>query len=100
MLHSCTKYIGGHCDILGGALIYNDSELHKKLHLAYYSIGSNMSPFSAYLVLRSLKTLGLRMERHCYNARVIFEYLADHPKVGDIFYPGRKDLDSYPIVLK
>ncbi len=88
--HSTTKYIGGHSDVVGGALVTNDTNLDEAFKFNRMSIGVNPSPFDAWLTMRGLKTLGLRMEHHQRNAMAISEFLASHPLVGKIYYPGLK----------
>jgi len=91
--HSATKYLGGHSDTVSGVLVAKDKDLGDKL--AYYqnAAGAVLSPFDSYLVLRGLKTLGVRMDRHSENALKIAEFLADHPKVTKVNYPW---LDAHP----
>ena len=91
--HSTTKYINGHSDSIGGALMVNDDDLHEALKFTQNAAGGILSPFDSYLIMRGIKTLALRMERHAENAGVIAEYLEAHPKVRRVFYPG---LDSHP----
>lgn len=91
--HSTTKYLGGHADVVGGALILNDPELHEKLAFLQNAIGSVPSPFDCYLLLRSIKTLSLRMKTHCENARLIAAHFDTHQKVKNVIYPG---LTSHP----
>ncbi|SEP78505.1 cystathionine gamma-synthase [Natrinema salaciae] len=91
--HSLTKYLGGHSDVVGGALLTNDGELDERLGFYQNAVGATPGPFDAFLVLRGTKTLPVRMERHCENARVIAEWLADHPDVDRVYYPG---LESHP----
>jgi cystathionine beta-lyase/cystathionine gamma-synthase len=93
VLHSLTKYIGGHSDVVAGALIGNDEELRKELAFYQNAVGGQLGPMDAFLVLRGVKTLPLRMERHCANAQRIAEALAQHPLVEKVFYPG---LASHP----
>ena len=93
VLHSCTKYIGGHSDCIGGAITTNDSELNDRLRFNLMSMGGCMSPFDAYIFMRSLKTLKVRVVQHCKNARAIVEYLNSHPKINKVVYPG---LESHP----
>jgi len=93
VLHSMTKYINGHSDSVGGCIMLNDSEMHKKLFTLQNSIGPCHSPFDSWLVLRGLKTLAIRMEAHQKNAMVIAKYLEKHPKVERVVYPG---LESHP----
>jgi cystathionine gamma-synthase len=93
VLHSTTKYLGGHSDVIGGAVVTNDSALAERLRFLQKSLGAVPGPFDAWLVLRGLKTLALRMERHCENARVIAAFLDEHPAVERVLYPG---LASHP----
>lgn len=90
VLHSTTKYINGHSDAIGGAIMTSDDELYSKLKFNQNALGGVPSPFDCYLVLRGTKTLGLRMERHSQNALKIAEYLSSHPKVESVVYPGLK----------
>ncbi len=93
VMHSTTKYVGGHSDTVGGALCTKRPELAEKLRFMQNAIGSVMGPFDAYLGLRGLKTLHLRMRRHCESAMMIARHLAKHPKVARVAYPG---LESHP----
>jgi cystathionine gamma-synthase len=93
VLHSTTKYLGGHSDVVGGALITADPDLHERLRFLQNATGPVPGPFDAYLVLRGLKTLGVRMERHCANAAAVAAHLASHPGVVEVMYPG---LDTHP----
>lgn len=93
VLHSTTKYMNGHSDVVGGALMTNDAELHKKLHHAQNSMGAVPGTFDAWLVLRGIKTLALRMQRHEENAKVLASWLEKHPAVEKVLYPG---LESHP----
>ena len=93
VLHSLTKYIGGHSDVVAGALIGNDEELRKELAFYQNAVGGQLGPMDAFLVLRGVKTLSLRMERHCANAQRIAEALTQHPLVEKVFYPG---LSNHP----
>jgi cystathionine beta-lyase/cystathionine gamma-synthase len=88
VMHSTTKYIGGHSDTIGGVLIYNEDDLKQKLDFARMAIGLNPSPFDAWMTSRSLKTLGVRMERHAENAMKVATFLEKHPKVNKVYYPG------------
>ena len=92
-LYSTTKYVGGHSDVVGGALVTADGELLEQLRFYQNAAGPVPGPFDAYLVLRGLKTLAVRMDRHCENAGKIAEFLVDHPAVGEVYYPG---LASHP----
>jgi cystathionine gamma-synthase len=93
VLHSTTKYIGGHSDVVGGALVTNDEELDAAFAFLQNGAGAVPGPFDAYLTMRGLKTLVLRMQRHSENALAIAEFLAEHPSVSDVLYPG---LPSHP----
>lgn len=91
--HSLTKYLGGHSDAVGGALITDDSDLDEQIGFYQNSVGATADPFGCFLVLRGTKTLPVRMDRHCENARVLASWLADHSAVERVYYPG---LDSHP----
>lgn len=93
VLHSTTKYINGHADVLGGALITNDEELYRSLKFVQNACGFVPGPQDCFLISRGLRTLGLRMERHCANAKLLAEWLSSHAKVSKVFYPG---LESHP----
>lgn len=93
VLHSTTKYIGGHSDVVGGALVTNDEELDEEFAFLQNGAGAVPGPFDAYLTMRGLKTLALRMQRHSENACAVAEFLADHPSVSSVLYPG---LPSHP----
>jgi cystathionine gamma-synthase len=93
VLHSTTKYIGGHSDVVGGALVTNDQVLDDAFAFLQNGAGAVPGPFDAYLTMRGLKTLVLRMQRHCENAVAVAEFLAGHPAVSTVLYPG---LPSHP----
>ena len=88
VMHSATKYLGGHSDVLGGINVVAEPELGKQLHLLRSASGGVLGPFDAYLVLRGIKTLALRMERHGINALAVARYLEQHPRVSRVYYPG------------
>ena len=88
VVHSTTKYCGGHSDVVGGALVVNDLDLAESLTFHQNSIGAVAGPFDAWLTLRGLKTLALRMERHCDNAEAVVSYLQSREDIGQIYYPG------------
>ncbi len=88
VLHSSTKYLGGHSDVVGGALVTADPELHERLRFLQNAAGPVPGPFDCFLVLRGLKTLALRMERHCENAGRVVEFLAADSRVEQVLYPG------------
>ena len=91
--HSTTKYFGGHADLVGGVLMVNNDDLAEKLKFLQKSIGGVPGIFDCFLTLRSLKTLHVRMDRHCFNARKIAEHFESHPKLEKVIYPG---LPSHP----
>jgi len=93
VIHSTTKYLGGHSDLIGGAVILNDTTLHEKLRFAQNAVGAVPGPLDCWLVLRGTKTLAVRMDRHCSNAEKIAHFLAEHKKVASVIYPG---LPSHP----
>lgn len=98
VVHSSTKYIGGHSDVLGGALLMSDDELHEKIRAIQNNAGAVLAPFDAYLNIRGLKTLAVRMERHQQNALKIAEFLAGHPRVKKVLYPGLPDNPHHELV--
>jgi cystathionine beta-lyase/cystathionine gamma-synthase len=93
VMHSATKYLGGHSDVVGGVLVTRRKDLGEKLRFLQNAIGSVMGPFDAYLALRGAKTLAVRMQRHCESAMKIAQWLEKHPKVEKVIYPG---LSSHP----
>jgi cystathionine gamma-synthase len=88
VVHSTTKYVGGHSDVIGGFVATNSDELATKLKFHQYAIGAVPGPLDCYLLIRGLKTLGIRMERHCSNARAVAAFLLDHHAVDKVYYPG------------
>jgi cystathionine gamma-lyase len=97
VVHSITKYIAGHSDVIGGAIMLNDKVLYDKIKFAQNALGVVPSPFDCYLVLRGLKTLSMRMEKHQSNALFIATFLENHPKVARVYYPGLKSHPQYEI---
>jgi cystathionine gamma-synthase len=93
VVHSTTKYIGGHSDVVGGALVVADPELGERLAFHQNAMGAVAGPFDAWLTLRGIKTLSVRMDRHCANAEAVARMLEAHPKVSEVYYPG---LESHP----
>ncbi|HWD26143.1 MAG TPA: cystathionine gamma-synthase [Rhizomicrobium sp.] len=93
VMHSTTKYLNGHSDIVGGCVIVNDADLASRLRFLHNAVGAIAGPFDSFLALRGLKTLALRMERHCDNALKIARHLEAHPKIERVIYPG---LESHP----
>jgi len=100
VMHSVTKYLGGHSDVVMGALVTNDEALHKDLAFIANSCGAVPGPQDSFLVLRGIKTLHLRMERHCLNGRKIAEYLKAHPKIGKVYWPGFADHPNHEIARR
>ncbi len=100
VVHSVTKYLGGHSDVIGGALVVVDDDLAERLRFHQHAMGAVNGPFDAWLTQRGMKTLGVRMDRHCDNAERVAEYLAHHPKVRQVFYPGLPDHPGHEIAAK
>ncbi|UIR57167.1 cystathionine gamma-synthase [Sphingobacterium sp. SRCM116780] len=100
VMHSATKYINGHSDVVMGALIMNSEELYKQLFFFYNAVGGTPGPQDAFLALRGIKTLHLRMEAHCANGRKVATYLKNHPKVETIYWPGFEDHPGHEIAKK
>ncbi|MHB1128875.1 MAG: cystathionine gamma-synthase [Ilumatobacteraceae bacterium] len=88
VIHSTTKYLGGHSDVIGGAIVVNDAELADKIAYNHNAMGPIAGPFDSWLVLRGAKTLAVRMDRHCQNARAIVDFLVAHDRVREVRYPG------------
>lgn len=99
VVHSATKYLGGHGDIIGGVTV-GKQDFITRLWKDAKDVGASISPFNAWLVLRGLKTLAVRMERHCSNAEKIAAYLAQHSKVENVYYPGMKSHHGYDIACQ
>ncbi|MFM7217067.1 MAG: cystathionine gamma-synthase [Bacteroidota bacterium] len=93
VMHSATKYLGGHSDVVMGALCLNDDKLYEELAFITNSCGATPGPMDSFLVLRGLKTLHIRMERHCHNGKIVAEFLRQHPKVDKVYWPG---FESHP----
>jgi cystathionine gamma-synthase len=100
VVHSTTKYCGGHSDVVGGALVVRDHDLAEKLTFHQNAIGGVAGPFDSWLVLRGLKTLGVRMDRHCDNAERIVAFLSDHPAVSQVIYPGLPEHPGYDVAAR
>jgi len=100
VVHSTTKYLGGHSDVVGGAVCTNSDEWHEKLRFLIKSSGAVPGPMDCFLTLRGTKTLQIRMERHCHNAQVIAEHLENHPKVGKVYYPGLPSFAGHELAKK
>jgi cystathionine gamma-lyase/cystathionine beta-lyase len=100
VMHSVTKYLGGHSDVIMGALVTNDTALYDRLYFILNSCGANPGPMDCFLVLRGIKTLHLRMERHCYNGRKIAEFLKTHARIEKVYWPGFEDHPNHLIAKK
>jgi cystathionine beta-lyase/cystathionine gamma-synthase len=100
VMHSATKYLGGHSDVIQGALMMNSAELREQLYFIQKSCGAVPGPMDCFLVLRGIKTLHLRMQRHCENGRAIAHWLRKHPKVGKVYWCGFEDHPNYAIARK
>jgi cystathionine beta-lyase/cystathionine gamma-synthase len=91
VVHSLTKYLNGHSDMLGGVVITNDDGIAERLRFFQKAVGGILSPFDAWLCLRGTKTLAVRMKQHCINAMAVAEWLTRHPRVQQVYYPGLPD---------
>jgi cystathionine beta-lyase/cystathionine gamma-synthase len=100
VIHSTTKYIGGHSDVVGGAIVMNDEAVHERLQFLQNAVGAVPAPFDCFLTLRGIKTLALRMGAHCQNATAVAQFLADHPAVARVIYPGRPDHPQYELACR
>ncbi|WP_350286525.1 cystathionine gamma-synthase [uncultured Croceitalea sp.] len=97
VMHSATKYLGGHSDLVVGALVVKDKQLADKLYFIQNASGAVCGPMDSFLTLRGIKTLHVRMQRHCENGKRIAQYLADHPKIGKVYWPGFEDHPNHEI---
>ena len=100
VMHSATKYIGGHSDLVMGALVVKDKEIADKLYFIQNASGAICGPMDSFLALRGIKTLHVRMQRHCENGKAIAEYLAAHPKVEKVYWPGLEDHPNHDIAKR
>jgi len=100
VLHSCTKYIGGHSDVIGGVLVVDDDDLGQRLHYIQNAVGAVSAPWDCFLLLRSTKTLHVRMQRHCENAAKIADFLAEQAQIERVIYPGRADHPQHEIAKR
>jgi cystathionine gamma-synthase len=100
VVHSTTKYLGGHSDVIGGALVVDDTELAERLAFHQNAMGAVPGPFDSWLVLRGVKTLGVRMDRHCANAERVAEMLLAHRAVDRVYYPGLPDHPGHEVAAK
>ena len=99
-MHSATKYLGGHSDVIHGCLVLNDDALREKLYFIQKSCGAVPGPQDCFLVLRGLKTLHVRMDRHCSNGETIAHWLRGHPKVGKVYWCGFEDHPGYTVAKR
>jgi len=97
VMHSATKYLGGHSDVVMGALALNDEDLAEKLYFIQNASGAVCGPMDSFLVLRGIKTLHLRMQRHCENGRAVAHFLRSHPKIENVYWPGFEDHPNHEI---
>ena len=100
VMHSATKYLGGHSDVIAGALIIKDAALGDELHFKQFATGATLGPMDSFLVLRGIKTLHLRVQRHCENGMKVAEFLSNHPSVEKVFYPGLPNHPHHAIAKK
>jgi cystathionine gamma-lyase len=100
VVHSTTKYLGGHSDLIGGATVLSDPGLYEKVHFAQNAAGAVPGPMDCWLALRGIKTLAVRMDRHCMNAQKVAEFLGGHPKVSEVLYPGLASHPQHGLALK
>jgi cystathionine beta-lyase len=99
-MHSATKYLGGHSDVIAGALIVKDEALGAQLHFAQFATGATLGPHDSYLVLRGIKTLHIRVQRHCENGAEVAKFLTQHPAIHEVFYPGLANHPQHEIAKK
>jgi cystathionine gamma-lyase len=97
VMHSATKYLGGHSDVVMGAICTNDEKIHEKLAFILNACGANPGPMDSFLVLRGIKTLHVRMDRHCENGKAIANFLKTHPRVEKVYWPGFPDFPNHQI---
>jgi cystathionine beta-lyase len=100
VMHSVTKYLGGHSDLLMGALIVKEPKLAEELHFIQFAAGAVAGPMDSFLALRGIKTLHIRMQRHCENGSIVANFLMNHPKVGAVYYPGLKEHPNHEVAKK
>ncbi len=100
VMHSATKYLGGHSDLVMGALMVKDAKLAEELHFIQFAGGAVAGPMDSFLALRGIKTLHVRMQRHCENGKAVANFLANHDKVGAVYYPGFEDHPNHAVAKK
>ncbi|HWD62308.1 MAG TPA: cystathionine gamma-synthase [Humibacter sp.] len=100
IVHSTTKYLGGHSDVIGGALVLRDGELAQKVRFQQFAAGAIAAPMEAWLTVRGIKTLDVRLQRHSENAQAIAEYLSEHPAIERVYYPGLSDHPGHELAAR
>lgn len=100
VMHSATKYLGGHSDLVMGALMVKDTELANEIHFIQFAAGAIAGPMDSFLALRGIKTLHIRMQRHCENGKAVANFLKNHPKVGEVYYPGFANHPNHEVAKK
>jgi cystathionine gamma-synthase len=100
VVHSTTKYVGGHSDVVGGAVVVRNLDLAEAITFHQNAMGAVPGPFDCFLTHRGIKTLGVRMDRHCDNAEKVVEFLTAHPKVGRVYYPGLLDHPGHEVAAR
>jgi cystathionine beta-lyase/cystathionine gamma-synthase len=100
VMHSVTKYLGGHSDVVMGALVCNDDAIASEMYRIQNSSGAVTAPMDSFLVLRGIKTLHLRVQRHCENGEKIAQFLKNHPKIGKVYWPGFEDHKNHDVAKK
>ena len=100
VMHSATKYLGGHSDLVMGALMVKDQKLAEDIHFIQFAAGAIAGPMDSFLALRGIKTLHIRMQRHCENGKAVAHFLKNHPKVGEVYYPGFESHPNHEVAKK
>ncbi|MBL4605003.1 MAG: PLP-dependent transferase, partial [Flavobacteriaceae bacterium] len=100
VMHSATKYLGGHSDLVMGALMVKDAKLAEELHFIQFAGGAVAGPMDSFLAFRGIKTLHVRMQRHCENGKAVAEFLANHDKIAEVYYPGLESHTNHEVAKK
>jgi len=100
VLHSLTKFLNGHADVVGGVVVVKDEEMYRRFRKTLNQIGGVIDPFNSFLVHRGIKTLSLRMQKHCENAMKVAVFLESHPMIKSVFFPGLKSHPQYELGLE
>lgn len=100
VVHSMTKYLGGHSDVVGGGIVTSNEKIYTRLKFIQNAVGGVPSPFDCWLIVRGMKTLGVRMERHCANAQAVAEFLSNHPRITRVIYPGLKNHPQHDLARR